>query len=134
MFKYVLGGKFEASSSPLLGPGNILYVGASNGTLYAINIENEPNVIWKIDIGTAIFFSSPKLDVNRNLYIGTVDGDIVAIETETGLVKWKVKTQGPVPGTPLITNKYQYIHNLHDKVMGDCNWFYNTILEYRRGD
>ena len=119
--KYVLGGKFEASSSPLLGPGNILYVGASNGTMYAINIKNGPNVIWKIDIGTAIFFSSPKLDVNGNLYIGTVDGDVVAIETETGLVRWKVKSAGPVPGTPLITNKYQYVCSLHHKEMEDYN-------------
>jgi len=47
---------------------------------------------WKFVTGGAVT-SSPVLDDNGTLYIGSDDNNIYAIDTETGALKWKYKTE-----------------------------------------
>ena len=51
----------------------MLYVGGGNGSVYAIN-PTDGVVKWRTDIGSAIFFSSPRLSKDGIVFIGSVDG------------------------------------------------------------
>lgn len=58
------------------------------------------------------FISSPVLDRNNNyksLYIGSGDGNLYSIDTETGDLIWKFKTGGVIHTTPAIYNNTVYI-------------------------
>ena len=58
---------------------------------------------WKSRVGTGIYFSSPRLSKEGILYVGTIDGLLVAVNTKLdGAIEWKFKTDGPFVGTALI--------------------------------
>ncbi|XP_047137153.1 uncharacterized protein LOC100210754 isoform X2 [Hydra vulgaris] len=92
------------SSSPYLGVNNILYIAGGNGTCYAIDPDSG-EVKWKTDIGSQIFFSSPRLSKNV-IYIGSLDGRLNALDSNTGKLLWSAHTNGPLVGTPLITRTF----------------------------
>jgi outer membrane protein assembly factor BamB len=53
--------------------------------------------------GGNIDLSSPALSADgKSLYIGSTDGNLYAISTQTGLVKWTYKTGGTIESSPAI--------------------------------
>ena len=56
-------------------------------------------VIWSKNIDDSEIFSSPKLATNGLLYVGTILGEMMALNASTGEVVWNYKTDGPVVAT-----------------------------------
>ena len=73
--------------------------------------QKDGTKVWSQKIGSSIFFSSPRLAKNGMLYIGSVDGPLIALNAETGNVIWKADTGGPIVGTALITKKFSLWYN-----------------------
>ena len=63
-------------------------------------------VKWKFPTGDRIM-SSPVWE-NKVLYFGSDDGNIYAVDSETGRQIWKRTTGGPAPGTPAVANGMVY--------------------------
>src|ERR1043166_3418836 len=59
-------------------------------------------VKWKFATGDRIV-SSPVIQDNT-IYFGGDDGNVYAVDAETGRQVWKRTTGGPVPATPSVAN------------------------------
>ena len=64
-------------------------------------------VKWKFATGNRIM-SSPVIE-NKRIYFGSDDGNVYAIDAETGRQIWKRSTKGPVPSTPAVAGGIVYI-------------------------
>ncbi len=133
--------KGKSVSSPTLGNNGLIYVGTAdtygNGHLYAI----EPNgaIRWTVETGD-IAMSSPAIDNDGTIYVGSyghidfpkganpseemlsrafhegwkMECDVFAIDS-SGKLKWKFKTDGPVPSSPTIgTDGTIYVVDIGD--------------------
>ena len=87
-WKFKTGGR--VISSPLV-VGDAVYVGSTDGSLYAINrADGTPR--WKFDSKGPIS-SSPAFD-NGLVFISSLDGLVYAIDAATGQSKWTFATRG----------------------------------------
>jgi outer membrane protein assembly factor BamB len=57
-------------------------------------------VKWKFPTGNRIV-SSPVID-NKKIYFGSDDGNVYAVDAESGREIWRRATRGPVPSTPAV--------------------------------
>jgi eukaryotic-like serine/threonine-protein kinase len=62
---------------------------------------------WKFATGNRIV-SSPVMD-NKKIYFGSDDGNVYAIDAESGREIWKRSTRGPVPSTPAVAAGIVYL-------------------------
>jgi outer membrane protein assembly factor BamB len=115
-------------SSPTLGKNGLIYVGThgayGNGHLYAI--EPHGGIRWKVETGD-IAQASPAIGDDATIYVGSyghidfpkgaipsaemlsralsegwkMECDVYAIDS-SGKMKWKFKTDGPVPSSPTV--------------------------------
>jgi len=78
-------------SSPVVADG-ALYVGSSDGNLYAYDSESG-ELRWMFEAGSSIV-STPAFAANV-VYFATRDGRLVAVETLSGKPLWTVKAEEP---------------------------------------
>jgi outer membrane protein assembly factor BamB len=64
-------------------------------------------VKWKFPTGNRIV-SSPVIN-NKRLYFGSDDGNVYAVDAESGRQIWQRSTRGPVPSTPAVANGIVYV-------------------------
>ena len=64
-------------------------------------------VKWKFATGNRVV-SSPVIS-GKALYFGGDDGNVYALDSETGRQIWKTKTRGPVSATPAVVNGMLYV-------------------------
>jgi outer membrane protein assembly factor BamB len=64
-------------------------------------------VKWKFPTGNRII-SSPVID-NKKIYFGSDDGNVYAVDAESGRQIWQRSTRGPVPSTPAVVNGVLYV-------------------------
>lgn len=64
---------------------------------------------WKFPTGNRIV-SSPVLS-NNKIYFGSDDGNVYAVDAESGRQIWKRSTKGPVASTPAIANGLVYVNS-----------------------
>lgn len=69
---------------------NILYVVASNGYIFALDLNNK-NVIWKKHFNSG-FMSSPSIGDDKLFLVSTSD-ELYAININNGDVEWKIKQE-----------------------------------------
>ena len=92
-------------------------------------------VKWKFPTGNRIVSSPVILD--KFLYFGGDDGNVYAVDAETGRQVWKTTTRGPVPCTPAIANGMVYIGSYDGKFYalnsqtGAVKWKFTTEGERR---
>jgi len=92
-------------------------------------------VKWKFPTGDRIV-SSPVWD-NKVLYFGGDDGNIYAVDSETGRQLWKRSTGGPTPCTPAVANGTVYATSYDGKFYaldaqtGAIKWKFATEGERR---
>ena len=92
-------------------------------------------VKWKFPTGDRIM-SSPVSD-NKVLYFGGDDGNIYAVDSETGRQIWKRTTGGPTPCTPAVANGIVYAASYDGKFYalnaktGAIKWKFATEGERR---
>jgi eukaryotic-like serine/threonine-protein kinase len=90
--------------------GDNLFVG-SNGTLFAIDIANEPMELWSFEVGGRIK-SSPSVAAGI-VYTGSGDGNMYAVEAETGEELWRFATGAAITSSPAIVDGVVYLSS-HD--------------------
>jgi eukaryotic-like serine/threonine-protein kinase len=88
----------EVRSSPRL-QGGVLYVGAYDNNLYALEAKNG-TLIWKYPTEGGIC-SSPAVWEN-NVYIGSEDHFFYCIRADSGRIVWSCPTKGRVRSSPRV--------------------------------
>lgn len=93
------------------------------------------HIKWKFPTGDRIV-SSPVYH-NKVVYFGGDDGNIYAVDAETGRQIWKRTTGGPVPSTPAVANGVVYAGSYDGKFYalnaqtGALKWKFKTEGERR---
>ncbi|MBD3308597.1 PQQ-binding-like beta-propeller repeat protein, partial [candidate division KSB3 bacterium] len=96
----------EIRSSPVVHKG-VLYVGAQDNNLYAVNIDNG-SFRWKYPTEHGVV-SSPAVADEENLVLyGSLDHSLYAVDWRTGKLSWSVETQGPVQSSPSIMHGHVF--------------------------
>jgi outer membrane protein assembly factor BamB len=85
-------------SSPVVVSG-VLYVGADNDRLYAINSATG-SVLWTVATAGKVV-SSPAV-ASGLVVFGSEDGNVYGVDAATGLVKFTITTGGPVTSSPAV--------------------------------
>ena len=81
--------------------GETVYVAAMDHSLYALEVSKESaRQKWSLDVGGAMV-SSPSMDEDGNLYVGTMTQDMVAV-SPSGRELWRFSAQGAIWGTPVV--------------------------------
>ncbi|MBS0633143.1 MAG: PQQ-like beta-propeller repeat protein [Verrucomicrobia bacterium] len=93
-------------SSPAIGPDGVVYVGvkvtttAGNGRVIAFNPDG--TVKWTCEAPTDWVESTPAVAADGTVYVGSWDGNLYAINGETGAVKWQFATGAYIYSSPAI--------------------------------
>ena len=69
---------------------------------------------WKFLTGGRVI-GSPVIQ-EKVIYFGSDDGNVYAVDAQTGLQVWKTTTRGPVPCTPAIANGVVYVGSYDGKL------------------
>jgi len=88
--KWSFSTKGQVISSPAVS-GGLVYVGSTDGNLYAIETESGAQK-WKFETKVRIT-SSPAVDQGA-VYFGSYDGRFYAVDAFSGKLKWKFQTGG----------------------------------------
>jgi len=86
--------KFHTNGSVFSSPavaGGVVYVGSSDGNLYAVDLESG-SLRWKFPTNSRVS-SSPAVD-GDTAFFASYDGNFYAVDTRTGKKKWSFKTAG----------------------------------------
>ncbi len=87
---------------------NTVYIGSSDGSLYAFNATTGGAPLWTTPTGAAIEYSSPAV-ANQVVYIASTDDKLYAINHTTGKVDWSASTGNIIESSPTVTNGYVYL-------------------------
>ena len=83
-------------SSPAIGADGTIYVGSSDGNLYAINPDGTQK--WVFPTGESDL-SSPALGADGTIYVGSWDTNLYAINPD-GTLQWAFATNGCIRSSP----------------------------------
>ena len=122
----------ELASAALSTKLNRIFVGSTQGTLYAFNPEGRKLYDVGLDAGIE---SAPALDASRDeLFVGTTGGQVVALRASDGRVLWKTAVAGAVRATPVFSSDTVYVATHSDQVLaidrgdGSVLWRYSREL------
>jgi len=106
----VSGTKFK-TGGPIVGSvvidGDTLFVGSSDGNLYALTLDLKLKEGWPFKTGGKIW-STPFVDHNV-VYIASADHNLYAIDAGSGNEIWRFETKAAIMSTPLVANGKVYI-------------------------
>ena len=74
----------------------------------AKNLHGYPSAAQTIPDAWDLFTSSPAV-VNGKVYFGSGDGNVYAVDAETGLLQWKFPTKDVVHASPAVVNGIVYV-------------------------
>jgi outer membrane protein assembly factor BamB len=126
VWRYGMANKIDASPAYANG---MLYVGSSDGTLYALNATNGA-VLWRYK-ATAAIHTTP-VAANGVVYFGADDDHVYALQAVTGKFLWSFATRSSVESSPTVANDLVYFgaqdHYIYavDVIGGKLRWKYFT--------
>ena len=133
-------GGFPVETHPNMDSSGRIYFSTSYGYVYCLNQDG--TLHWLCDTGAALDISSPTLDHEEDVYIGTMDPDksLVKIDSDGG-IEWSVSLPGDsgVMATPAVgPDGIIYIGNLEGVLCaltmnGDLIWSTTLDGEIRGG-
>ena len=115
-------------SSPAV-VGDVVYVGSSDGRLYALNASSGTD-LWYYTTGSEVR-SSPAV-AGGIVYVGSMDYHLYALNASTGALVWTYTTGNAVDSSPLIANAVVYFGSLDHKIYalnaanGSVVWTFTT--------
>jgi outer membrane protein assembly factor BamB len=82
-----------------------LYVGSGAGNLLKITLQPDGRSViqWKTPIGAAIT-TTPVIDRNGTIYVGSVDSKFRSIDPQSGAINWTFTTNAPIKSSPAISD------------------------------
>ncbi|WP_343707330.1 PQQ-binding-like beta-propeller repeat protein [Flavobacterium sp.] len=112
-----------------------VYFTNSIGEIKSINLKNKA-LNWKTETGNSIYFSP--IIVKNNLVIGTIEGNLVVFDTQSGKQKWTIPVGGVLVGSPIAENNKIYTASstafiCADAVTGKVIWQNNLPASYSQG-
>lgn len=119
-------------STPALGENGVLYVGATNAEMYALN-ANDGNQIWSHSTEGYSIASSPAIGgSNGRIYVGANDGKVWAFKSDGTGEAWFKHLGGHLPGSPAIARDgtlyiaaldgFLYALNTDASGLADSDW------------
>lgn len=102
MWSYNIG-DFIFSSPALNSDGTVIFIGASDNNIYAINASSG-TLKWKVGTAGKII-SSPVMGydgIEDVIYVGSLDHHVYALAAGNGNVKWTFETNTEVYGSPAV--------------------------------
>lgn len=92
--------------------GGYVYGGSSGGRFFALDAV-DGRVRWSQPLGSVA--SRPVMGPDR-LFVGTNDGELLAVSLDHGDVMWRYPTRGPILGTPRLVGDTVVFSNEADQV------------------
>jgi len=118
-------------SSPVIANG-IAYFGNNNGEIFAISAGGK--ILWQKEVETAI--EAPPLFVDNKVIVGSLDGELRALNAKTGEEIWLYMTENQIIGSPniwtsnnrklVIVGSYDFYLHCVDPVSGKLVWKVET--------
>jgi outer membrane protein assembly factor BamB len=90
----------RVEASPVIGLNGMIYIGADDGKLYAINGATG-DIHWAVTVQTQGVDSSAAIGVDGTIYVGAGES-VVALDPATGAEKWRFATTGDVESSPTL--------------------------------
>lgn len=107
-----------------------IFVGSHEGKFFALEARTG-KLLWKKQLGSVS--SRPVLAADASLlYVGTDDGNVVALVPEDGTEKWRYPTRGPILESPVVSGDLLVVSNEADQVYaldrttGKFRWHYKS--------
>lgn len=129
----ILAGAFCLAPS-LAAPQSMFRGNPAHTGIYNTNGPRElKGIKWKFATGARIL-SSPVLE-SGTLYFGSSDGNLYAVDAESGRQKWQFTTLGPITSTPAVANGSVYFSSYDsqfyalDAATGKLQWKFATAGE-----
>jgi len=121
-------------SVPAFDKKNI-YFANSIGEIQSISLNNK-SLNWKVETGNSIYFS-PEI-VKNTLVVGTIEGNLLGFDTQSGKQKWNLPIGGVLVGSPVIENNKIYTASSTtficiDVVSGKVIWENKLPQSYSQG-
>lgn len=121
-------------SLPVLDKKSIYFTN-SLGEIQSVNLKNK-SVNWKTETGNSIYFSP--IIIKNNLVIGTIEGNLLGFDTQSGKQKWTIPVGGVLVGSPVAENNKVYTASSKaficaDAVSGKVIWQNNLPTSYSQG-
>ncbi len=112
-----------------------LYFTNSIGEIQSINLKNKV-LNWKTETGNAIYFSP--IIVKNILVIGTIEGNLLGFDKQSGKQKWSIPVGGVLVGSPIVENNKLYTASATtficiDAITGKIIWKNKLPLSYSQG-
>ncbi|XP_038254643.1 beta-alanine-activating enzyme isoform X2 [Dermochelys coriacea] len=117
-------------SSAVVHPSTgLVYIGSHDQHIYALDIYDTGNKIWKSSCGKPLF-SSPHCS-EQYVCIGCVDGNVHCF-SHSGEKVWQFSTSGPVFSSPCISSliKQEIYFGSHDCFIYCCNMEGNLLWKF----
>jgi len=112
-----------------------IYFTNSIGEIQSVNLKTKA-LNWKTETGNAIYFSP--IVVKNILVIGTIEGNLVGYDTQSGKQKWNIPVGGVLVGSPIAENNKIYtasstVFICVDALSGKVIWQNNLPQSYSQG-
>jgi outer membrane protein assembly factor BamB len=127
---------FNTGSPIMAAPvacNGVIVVGTVGGSLIGINSDG--TLKWKIATENGI--EAPVLIEGRTAFAGNLDGTLLAVDLETGNIRWTYRTDNQIMGSPslykadgksvLLVGSYDYYLHGVDPETGRGLWKYETF-------
>jgi outer membrane protein assembly factor BamB len=99
--------------TPVTGDGRV-YVGAFDGTFYALNLATG-EVLWQQTTGAAIIGGAALVD--GTVYVGSSDNKLYAFDAASGASRWPAfQTEGDIWSTPLVDQGIVYVTSMDKRL------------------
>jgi outer membrane protein assembly factor BamB len=104
--------EFQASNMLWAQPltdGQTIYLSSMDHFLYALNKQGQ--IQWKADLGGAIL-GTPTMSPDKILYVGTLNNELLAVNSADGSILWRFPTSGGVWATPALNGNNLYFGDM----------------------
>ncbi len=106
--------------------GGLVYIASDDGFLYAVKAQDGTQA-WRTDIGNALartnreklgtdtrptgwdYMQSSPIVAQGRVYVGSLNGKVYALASDTGQVAWTYQTSNKVRSTPALDNGTLYV-------------------------
>ncbi len=101
IWSFETGGAIIATPTKI---GDRIMFGSFDGIFYALD-SSSGKELWRFSDSTGWFWGRSTA-TDTHIYVPSLDGNLYAINVDNGRLAWKVETEGPIIGSPLIIDQW----------------------------